>query len=723
VTIDDPDNAQEAGLVITNTPGNTATVRFEWTPDPDDQGSYVLTLTARDDFIPPGETVKTLTIDVECTPSTPLPMVSEEISGLASDSRTGTSVSAAGDLNHDGLMDFIAGAPGYEDNAPVEAGAGAVYLGSMDPEERARPDIIFVGELEHDRAGVSVAGNFDFNGDGTPDLLIGAEQVNRTPDNDVNCDSGQGCGPGRTYLIYFDPDDATLYPNIDNDGTADLVDLSDVGTLVPGAVFDGDATGDQAGFSVAAGGPIEASPAGGPDIAIGAPGRDVPDPMGDRTDAGSAYVIFNQPLSGSYNLSQVAGSLGGVVYLGAAAGDRLGFAVDFPGDVVEPAGEDFAMGAPEADPVPIGIDQDELMRGGIGFMASGGEVSSGIIEVEDIGQTGDADGTIEFLVEGVRIQGTQAEMQLGYSIAGGGDNLRNGEPDLLIGAPFYNVPVPGGTDQDELSRGGFTSQTAGSLERGIIEVEDIGTSGTDGPGGIEGVRYVGAAAGDELGTAVGGIRDVTGNGSDDIAMGAPLSDVDGTSNAGRVYVVEGTPPPGPEDEPVEFFLGVISVDAIGASISGRQLTGTQPNEEAGTSVADTGDVDGDGLNDFVVGSPGKDLDTGGISLVDEGTDVPSTLPNSPPTANASATQTPDRHLRMDRFGRDGGFGSGAGKRLPAVRDPERDPPGDRFLRGGRYRHDLRDGPGHRPTERHDLPAERGGFLLRRDRGGGGHLCR
>ena len=93
----------------------------------------------------------------------------------------------AGDLNGDGLMDFLAGAPSLDVGAVLEAGTVAVYLGSTDPDERKSPDILFEGDAAHDRAGSSVWGRFDFNGDGLLDIVIGAEQTNRTVDADPAC--------------------------------------------------------------------------------------------------------------------------------------------------------------------------------------------------------------------------------------------------------------------------------------------------------------------------------------------------------------------------------------------------------------------------------------------------------------------------------------------------------------------------------------------------------
>ena len=62
------------------------------------------------------------------------------------------SVAALGDLDGDGIKDFISGAPGYQRRAAcswragVEAGAALVYLGSARRPQRAtEPDIIFTG--------------------------------------------------------------------------------------------------------------------------------------------------------------------------------------------------------------------------------------------------------------------------------------------------------------------------------------------------------------------------------------------------------------------------------------------------------------------------------------------------------------------------------------------------------------------------------------------------
>jgi len=519
------------------------------------------------------------TFTTENDPGTgiPLPDVADEALGIDSGALTGSAVSGAGDLNGDGINDFLGGAPGLEFGGKVEAGAAAVYFGSALGSERTSPDILFFGDSAHDRAGVSVSGDFDFDGDGVPDILIGAEQVNRSGADDVGCTDGSSCGAGKVYLIYFDPTDLALYPNIGDPLLKDFVDLSLVGTTVPGVVFEGAALGDRAGFAIDGGGRFDAG--AGDDIAIGGPGADTP----GGVDGGRVYVIFDDPsLSGTISLSRVANGLGdeipGVVYEGFEAGNELGFSLNWPGNVVGGAGEDLAMGAPRADPVPPGPAPlgTPLADAGIVYIADGGGVVTSIIESCTIGTT----------EPGAQVLGDQVGMLLGFSVAGAGDNLVNGEDELLMGAPLYD-PVAG-------ADAGQVAQTSGVIPNtSIIESCTIGTT-------TDGVLYTGTTAGDQLGYSVEGLGDVTGNGLHDVAFGAPFADPEGVNEAGAVYLVEGT-------VPTTFTLGIVDVSEIGDSIAGSTLIGVEEGEHAGSAIAETGDISGDGQNDFVIGAPDNDL--------------------------------------------------------------------------------------------------------------------
>ena len=521
----------------------------------------------------------------QASDSTTIPTVGESTSPLPTLARGGSSVASAGDLNGDGARDVISGAPGYQDpghGVPAEAGAVLVYLGSGSSAERIVPDLVFTGAGAHDRAGISVAGDFDFNGDGRRDIVIGAEQVDRT----TNPGSPTPTGSGRVYVIFFDPTDAAHYPNIGNPDVPDIVSLALVGQPggIPGVVFQGKALGDQAGFSVAGGGTSTAG--GGKDIVIGAPGAD-PD---GRTDAGASYVVFDSPtLSGDVSLSRVSDGLpdqiAGKAYLGATAGDNLGFSTAFAGDIVQ--GQTVGTGS-----VLMGAPGASSQRG-VAICPPGDPDTTPIIV--------DAIGTVN---PGVRFVGTQVGEQIGWAVADGRDAIADDAPDLLIGAPTYDVTSPSIARLIVHADAGRVLQTSQRIPSGIYSADAVGTT-------IGGVIWTGEAADDQLGFAVAGVPDVTGDGYDDIVLGAPFVDpvVDGTTqtDAGAVYLIAGSPASG--------NLGSVSVAQVGTTIAGQELTGTVPGEHVGSSIVGTGDVSGDGRNDFAVGSPGGDAGAGGVDVV------------------------------------------------------------------------------------------------------------
>ena len=502
------------------------------------------------------------------------PLVGDQVQGFGPQSETGASVAPAGDINSDGIRDFLIGAPGYDPGSAPGSGTAGLYFGSADQTERTTPDIVFVGEASHLRTGTSLAGDFDFNGDGFLDILIGAEQMDRSVDPAV------AVGAGKVYLIYFDPTDTTTYPNINDPNVTDTIDLSRIANgladEIPGVVFTGVNLGDRAGFSVAAGGRI--NPGSGPEILIGAPGHD-PD---GRSEAGAAYLIFDDPtLFGQVSLDRVVNGLGdeiaGVIYQGSRDDDELGYSVAFPGDVVGTVGDDLAIGAPGADIL--------APDAGVVYVPEGGFSTNDIVEGDSIGDDQKPKGK-----KGSQIQGTQPGETVGIAVAGGGDNLVNSQPDLLVGAPGYDR---GEDPADEDA--GRVLQTASKLPYGFIAADEIGAPAND-PLSIEGVIWVGANGGDLLGTAVAGVMDVTTDGLDDVVLGAPGADPEGVADAGIVYLVQGT-------TPASFDLGVID---LSLGFAGTQFIGTEAGELAGSSLAGPGDVDDDGDNDFLVGAPGHD---------------------------------------------------------------------------------------------------------------------
>ena len=113
--------------------------------------------------------------------------------GEASDDRLGTDVQALGDLDGDGLADFLLSARNSDDSW-TDAGKTYLIKATSIPYGEETYAVAgapaFLGEAEHDKSGTSVAALGDVDGDGLPDLAIGA------PRNDTG-----GEDAGAVYVV------------------------------------------------------------------------------------------------------------------------------------------------------------------------------------------------------------------------------------------------------------------------------------------------------------------------------------------------------------------------------------------------------------------------------------------------------------------------------------------------------------------------------------------
>src|SRR5690606_33128287 len=135
---------------------------------------------------------------------------------------------------------------------------------------------------------------------------------------------------------------------------------------------------------------------------------------------------------------------------------------------------------------------------------------------------------------------------------------------------------------------------------GTIELADLD--------GINGSVLEGVDASDWSGWSVSSAGDVNGDGFDDLLVGAPHADPSGTGDGGESYVVFG-------GQPLGANLDLATLDGS----NGFVLEGIHSSDRSGASVSSAGDVNGDGIDDLLVGAyqadPGGSNDAGETYLV------------------------------------------------------------------------------------------------------------
>ena len=183
------------------------------------------------------------------------------ISNVAGE-QSGHSVSSAGDINGDGLMDIILGAPNNSVDGIANTGQSYVVYGKTSTTNVNLSDIVnniggfaIVGEGGEDLSGYSVGAAGDVNGDGLADLIVGA------PGYDAVHGAVQ---TGRSYVILGAKTNAFKAGSfVDNIGTSgnDTVTSTGGQTLVGGSTSAG--TGNDTFTS------------NGADVLLGGNGADV----------------------------------------------------------------------------------------------------------------------------------------------------------------------------------------------------------------------------------------------------------------------------------------------------------------------------------------------------------------------------------------------------------------------------------------------------------------
>jgi len=275
-------------------------------------------------------------------------------------------------------------------------------------------------------------------------------------------------------------------------------------------------------------------------------------------DAGRIFISMDAFVPGTTN--GVADGLNRIIIDGLNAGDHAGAAVGAVGDLNGDGLGEILIGAPGMD---VGVRTDA----GAAFVIWGLASAAGI----DLGTpfAGDGDGYV--------ITGQSSGDAAGTTVMAISDLNGDGKADILVGAP--------GNDSGG-SNAGAAYVVWGKASDTIVGLANVAA-------GVGGFKIIGESNGDAVGTVLGTLADINGDGKAEILIGTPDSAAGG-GNSGAVYVVFG-----------KSTTSAVNLANVAAGIGGFRITGIA-GDDAGAAVSGLGDVNGDGRADILVGAPRSD---------------------------------------------------------------------------------------------------------------------
>ena len=589
----------------------------------------------------------------------------------------GTSSGTAGDVNGDGYADVIVGASSH-DNGQTDEGRAYVYFGSPSGLSTTPGWTAESNQMSaHFATSVATAG--DTNGDGYTDVIVGSGQYSNGQSLEGKAflyrGSATGPLPNPTWSVESNQtgahfgDNVATAGDVNGDGYADVLVsatefdngeltegrgflyLGSPGSLLLSPSWTGEANQVEAWFGTSLGTAGDVNGDGFADVVVGIPNFD-----NGQTNEGQARLYYGSATGTGSNARLRMSSLQANAFHGSSGAGC--------GDVNGDGFSDYIIGAPYHDNgqtdegfaiVTVGDFDDSFTlievesnqdHAHLGWSVSGaGDVngdgySDVIIGAPDFdnGQSnegrayvhlGSPTGTLP--MPAWIVEGNQAEVNYGWSVASAGDVNGDGFGDVIVGAPQFDngqdsegrafvyhgsatglstSPAWRTESNQSVAAYGYSVASAGDVNRDGFSDVIVGATLFDNGQSNEGRAYVylGSAtglsttpswtaesnqAGADFGVSVGTAGDVNGDGYSDVIIGADAYD-NGQGDEGRAYVYKGS------------ASGIVSSPLWIGELD-------QSAAQFGFSVSTAGDVNNDGFSDLVIGAIFYDA-----QFVDEG---------------------------------------------------------------------------------------------------------